>query len=146
MNNYSGLSRERMGVKFVDVLFFSWGKNDKQNSQEMSGNARTVPGKSRENLAYVFFCGQNRIFPLTKCMIIARCSHDVYCFEHSKFSSFFSSRTNLCKGNFAPPEPEFGVEFGETRFGNLNLGPEFMILFFQQKRPPEKFTLKNFSS
>ena len=61
------------------------------------------------------------------------------------------SGTNFCTGDFAPPEPEFGPEFWETNFGRPNFGPEFWgrILwsyFFQEKRPPRKFTVEKFTS
>ena len=63
----------------------------------------------------------------------------------------FSSGTKVCTGDFAPPEPEFRAEFRETNFGRPNFGPEFLgwifwACFFQQKRPPEKFTLEKFTS
>ena len=42
------------------------------------------------------------------------------------------SRTKVCTGDFAPPEPEFRAEFWETSFGSPNFGPEFLcrILWF----------------
>ena len=45
---FSGLSRERVGVEFVDVLPFSWGEREthKQNSQEISGKRL---GQSRDS-------------------------------------------------------------------------------------------------
>ena len=63
----------------------------------------------------------------------------------------FLSETKVCTGDFAPPEPEFRAEFWETNFGRPNFGPEFSsrifwLCFFQQKRPPEKFTLEKFTS
>ena len=74
VNNFSGLSRDWVGLKFVYVLPFSWGKREtqKHNSEEMSGKCRdgpgTVPGYSRDNpvkkllmcfLVYWFFSGPN---------------------------------------------------------------------------------------
>ena len=61
------------------------------------------------------------------------------------------SGTNFRAGDFAPPEPEFRAEFWETNFGRPNFGLEFRgrifwLCFFQQKRPPEKFTLEKFTS
>ena len=63
----------------------------------------------------------------------------------------FSSGTNFCTRDFAPPRPEFGPEFWETNFGRPNFGPEFLgrVLwpyFFQEKRPPRKFTVEKFTS
>ena len=42
INNFSGLSRERVGVKVVYVLPFSWTKREK--SQEISGKCQDSPG------------------------------------------------------------------------------------------------------
>ena len=62
MNNFSGLSRKWVGVKFVHVLHFSWGRRDthKQNSQEISvkwwDSPGIVPGQSRGKFVYVFSC------------------------------------------------------------------------------------------
>ena len=48
MNNFSGLSPEWVGVNFVYVLPFSWGKREthKQNSQEIPGKGRDSPRDS----------------------------------------------------------------------------------------------------
>ena len=40
------------------------------------------------------------------------------------------SGTKVCTGDFAPPEPEFWPEFGETNFGRPNFGPEFLGRIF----------------
>ena len=47
INNFSGLSRERVGVKFVYVLPFSWGRRETQ--KKILGNLRKMPGQSRDN-------------------------------------------------------------------------------------------------
>ena len=65
INNFSGLSQERVGVKFVYVLPVSWGnwEKHKQNSEDISGKGRESPGQSRtilkqsrENFVYAFSC------------------------------------------------------------------------------------------
>ena len=66
INNFSGLSRVWVGVKFVSVLPFSWAKREthKQNPQEIAGKCRDslgdnpgiILGQSRENFVYVFSC------------------------------------------------------------------------------------------
>ena len=53
-----GIVLEMGGGQIVYMCFpFSLGKKEthKQNSQEISGKAGTVPGQSRENFVYVFF-------------------------------------------------------------------------------------------
>ena len=77
---------------------------------------------------------------------LSKLKHDL----HFHRCSLFKSGTNFCTGDFAPPKPEFGAEFWETNFGRPNFGPEFLgrifwLCFFQQKRPPEKFTLEKFT-
>ena len=72
-------------------------------------------------------------------------------FRVRSFNMHAPSGTNFCTGDFAPPKPEFGPEFSETNFGRPNFGPEFLgrifwSYFFQQKRPPEKFTVEKFTS
>ena len=61
------------------------------------------------------------------------------------------SGTNLCTGDFAPLEPEFGADYWETNFGHPNLDPNSWVTFFgsgffQQKRPPDELTLEKFTS
>ena len=64
----------------------------------------------------------------------------------------FFSVTDICTGDFAPLEPEFRAEFWETNFGRPILDPNSWVEFFdslflfQQKRPPEKFTVEKFTS
>ena len=65
--------------------------------------------------------------------------------------NFVSNCQGQISARFAPLEPEFRAEFWEANFGRPNFGPEFWgrifwLYFFQQKRPPEKFTLKKFTS
>ena len=59
MNNFSGSSREWVGVKFVYVLPSFLGKEGNTLTKFL-GNLRKMPGqsrdKSRENCVYVFPC------------------------------------------------------------------------------------------
>ena len=70
-NNFSGLSWERVGVKFVGaqiclcvVFLLQKKRTHKQNSHEISGRGQTglgiipgvIPEQSRENFVYVFSC------------------------------------------------------------------------------------------
>ena len=45
--NSSGLSQERLGVKFVVVLPLSWGKRD--THKQIPGNLRKMPGQSQDH-------------------------------------------------------------------------------------------------
>ena len=47
INNFSGLSREWVGVKFVYVLPFSWGR--RKHITNLIGNLRNMPGQSRDS-------------------------------------------------------------------------------------------------
>ena len=58
------------------------------------------------------------------------CSISVPYLVEGDATKHFSSGTNFCTGDFAPPKPEFGPEFWEANFGRPNFGPEFLGRIF----------------
>ena len=61
--------------------------------------------------------------------------------QNSSVSVHNVSGTQVCTGDFAPPEPEFRAGFWDTNPGHPNFGhpnSNFLILFFSTKKAPLK--------